>query len=114
MAARHSHDARCSCGNLRESLVITVICRRTVRTAGTMLEQLAPASSRRSRTESAHALRAIVDEAAYFLPKGSKLNFWPPTLASAIRPPFSWVKTATPSWYLASFDAPAEAATALT
>jgi hypothetical protein len=52
--------------------------------------------------------------AAYFFPKDSKPNFWPPTLASAIRPPLPWVKTATPSWYLASFDAPAEAATALT
>jgi len=33
---------------------------------------------------------------AYFLPNGSKLNFWPPTLASNMRPPLPVVKTATP------------------
>jgi hypothetical protein len=72
----------------------------------TLTEQSSPSIARAGRTVAAFA--------AYFFPKGSKRNFWPPTLASAMRPPFSWVKTATPSWYLASFDAPAEAATALT
>jgi hypothetical protein len=36
--------------------------------------------------------------AAYFFPNGSKLNFCPPTLASAIRPPLPVVKTTTPFW----------------
>jgi len=31
-----------------------------------------------------------------FLSKGSYLNFWPPTLASYMRPPLATVKTATP------------------
>src|ERR1700687_1873951 len=50
---------------------------------------------------------------AYFFPNGSKPNFWPPTLASNMRPPLPVVKTATPFWYLAFVDAPLVAATAL-
>src|SRR4029450_7075338 len=50
---------------------------------------------------------------AYFFPNASKLNFWPPTLASNMRPPLPVVKTATPFWYLAFADAPLVAATAL-
>jgi hypothetical protein len=56
---------------------------------------------------------SVPRSAAYFFSRGSKLNFWPPTLASAIRPPLPIVKIATPSWYLTFFDASAEAATAL-
>lgn len=52
--------------------------------------------------------------AAYFFANGSKPNFWPPTLASNMRPPLPVVKTATPFWYLAFADAPFAAATALT
>src|SRR4051812_19195536 len=44
---------------------------------------------------------------------GSKLNFWPPTLASAINPPFICVKMATPFLYLATAAAPLSSATAL-
>jgi hypothetical protein len=50
---------------------------------------------------------------AYFFPNGSKPNFWPPTLASNMRPPLPVVKTATPFWYLTFVDAPLVAATAL-
>ena len=52
--------------------------------------------------------------AAYFFPNGSKANFCPPTLASAMRPPLPVVKTATPFSYLALADASFAAATALT
>ena len=51
--------------------------------------------------------------AAYFFPNGSKANFWPPTLASNMRPPLPVVKTATPFSYLALADASFAAATAL-
>lgn len=52
--------------------------------------------------------------AYFFFANGSKPNFWPPTLASNMRPPLPVVKTATPFWYLAFADAPLAAATALT
>ena len=34
----------------------------------------------------------------YRVAYGSNLNFWPPTLASNMRPPLPVVKTATPFW----------------
>ena len=42
------------------------------------------------------------------------MNFCPPMVAWTIRPFFGSVKTATPCLYLAAFDAPSAAATALT
>ena len=42
----------------------------------------------------------------------STLNFWPPTVASYIRPPFACVNIAMPSTKFASADAPAVTATA--
>src|SRR5580765_8593144 len=56
----------------------------------------------------AHRARGPV---GYFF--GVYLNFWPPTLASAISPFFASVNTATPCEYFASFEAPSAAATAL-
>src|SRR5258706_13268402 len=54
--------------------------------------------------------------ANYFLSDAyaSYLNFWPPTLASNIKPSLAIVNPNTPFTYFASFEAPDAAATALT
>lgn len=51
---------------------------------------------------------------AHLYLNGSKLNFWPATFTSAIKPPFVALKTATPFWNSAWADAPDLSATAPT
>jgi hypothetical protein len=64
MGARHSHDARCSCGNLRESLVITVMCRRTNENSRDDARTAGPGffSSEVVQNQHTRCGRAIVDE----------------------------------------------------